>query len=122
MWPDGNDDARGTLDFMPPEQYAGKSTLATDVWALGIILYLLVVERFPFCHDNRHYPMDISMDMQVVRPGRLVPALPPGLERITMTCLEKSLEKRYASAMVLLTELTTTFPDFGDGSVIPAKP
>ncbi len=119
VWQDGSRDAEGTLDFMPPEQFEGKSGLPTDVWALGIILYLLVVNRLPFCHDNRYFPMDISMDMNVVPPVNINPDIPPDLNRIIMTCLEISLDKRYPSALVLLEDLSRTFPRFGQGSVFP---
>jgi serine/threonine protein kinase len=104
---------------MPPEQFDGKSSLATDVWALGIILYLLSLHRLPFCHDNSAFPMDISMDMHVVPPVTLKPDISPDLNRIILTCLEVSLESRYPSALVLLDDLTRTFPHFGDGDVIP---
>ncbi|SMD05217.1 Serine/threonine protein kinase [Desulfocicer vacuolatum DSM 3385] len=113
VWQDGISTTEGTLDFMPPEQFAGKSSLATDVWALGIILYLLSVNRLPFCHDNRYFPMDISMEMNVTPPLDINPALSPDLNRIIMTCLEVSLEKRYASALALLEDLSRTFPRFG---------
>ena len=119
VWQDGGYHSEGTLDFMPPEQFDGKSSLATDVWALGIILYLLSLHRLPFCHDNSAFPMDISMDMHVVPPVTLKPDISPDLNRIILTCLEVSLESRYPSALVLLDDLTRTFPRFGDGDVIP---
>lgn len=119
VWQDGGYHSEGTLDFMPPEQYEGKSGLATDVWALGIILYLLSLHRLPFCHDNSAFPMDISMEMHVVPPVSLKPDISPELNRIILTCLETSLEKRYASALVLLEDLSRTFPRFGEGRVIP---
>jgi hypothetical protein len=118
LWQDGSCSTEGTLDFMPPEQFEGKSGLATDVWALGIILYLFVVNRLPFCHDNRYFPMDISMEMNVVPPVNINPDISPDLNRIIMTCLEISLDKRYPSALVLLEDLSRTFPRFGQGLVM----
>lgn len=117
-WQDGGSISEGTLDVMPPEQFEGKSCLATDVWALGIILYLLAVNRMPFYHDNRHFPMDIPMEMQAVPPRRVNPDLSPDLERIIMACLAPSLEVRYPSAMALLEDLTGTFPQFGSGHIL----
>ena len=119
VWQDGVCHSEGTLDFMPPEQFQGKSGLTTDVWALGIILYLLVLHRLPFCHDNSHFPMDISMEMTAVPPVAIHPDISPDLNRIIMTCLEISLEKRYPSALELLEDLMAVFPHFGDGCVIP---
>ena len=119
VWQDGGYHSEGTLDFMPPEQFDGKSSLATDVWALGIILYLLSLHRLPFCHDNSSFPMDISMEMHVVPPVSIKPDISADLNRIILTCLEVSLEKRYPSALVLLEDLSRTFPRFGDGYVIP---
>ncbi len=122
VWQDGGCHSEGTLDFMPPEQFDGKSSLATDVWALGIILYLFALHRLPFCHDNSHFPMDISMEMTVVPPVTINPDILPDLNRIIMTCLETSLKKRYTSALELLEDLTRIFPRFGDGHVIPGDP
>ena len=104
---------------MPPEQFEGESNLATDVWALGIILYLFVVNRLPFCHDNQYFPMDISMEMNVISSLNINPNLSPDLNRIIMTCLEISLDKRYPSALVLLEDLSRTFSRFGQGLVFP---
>jgi len=119
VWQDGAGNTEGTLDFMPPEQFEGKSSLATDVWALGIILYLFVVNRRPFCHDNQYFPMDISMEMNVTPPVNINPDISPDLNRIIMTCLEISLDKRYPSALVLLEDVSRTFPHFGKGLVFP---
>lgn len=119
VWQDGAGNTEGTLDFMPPEQFEGKSSLATDVWALGIVLYIFIVNRLPFCHDNQYFPMDISMDMNVVPPVNINPDLSPDLNRIIMTCLEVSLDKRYPSALVLLEDISRTFPRFGQGLVFP---
>ena len=41
----------GTLRYMPPEVLIGNSTTANpamDVWAIGVMLYCMVFDKFPF--------------------------------------------------------------------------
>ncbi len=118
-WEEEKKFSEGTLSFMPPEQFEGKSCLASDVYTLGIILYLLSTKRIPFYRDNTHYPMDLDVTAKAIPPRELNPKIPPALEEIIMTCLEQNLEKRYKNASELQNELLIKFPELGDGSVIP---
>lgn len=112
---------QGTLNFMPPEQFEGKTCLASDVWSLGIILYLLTVNRLPLCQDNSGYPMDVEMTMNVVAPRHIIPDLPVPLEQVIMTCLSKDPQKRYRDGSILRNNLLERLPDFGNGRHIPSR-
>lgn len=118
-WMDRDSSPEGTLSFMPPEQLNGKPCLASDVWALGVILYLFSVNRLPFYHDNSSYPMNLEMDMVAVPPGKIRPDIPFNLEKVIMQCLEPDLEKRYKNASELRDDLLAKVPDFGEGMLIP---
>ncbi|SLM31230.1 putative Calcium/calmodulin-dependent protein kinase [Desulfamplus magnetovallimortis] len=120
-WVDGNISPHGTLNFMPPEQIQGKTCLASDIWALGIILYIFSLNRLPFCNqDNSAYPMDIELNMCAVPPRKINPDISNALEEVIMTCLEEHFEKRYQNASVLQNDLLEKIPDFGNGTHIPA--
>lgn len=98
----------GTPSYMAPEQAAGKSDAispATDIHALGAMLYELLCGRPPFDADSVYETL-----RQVIRQPpeplrQFDPGIPDELERICLRCLEKEPAKRYASAEDLAEEL-----------------
>jgi WD40 repeat protein len=109
----------GTPDYMAPEQAEGKEiSPATDVHALGAILYHLVTGRPPFLADN---PLETLLRMRLeepIAPGVLQPKLPRDLSTICLKCLEKDPRQRYASALDLAEDLLR----FQKGEPIRARP
>ena len=114
-WQTAEGVSEGTVNFMPPEQFAGQSCIASDVWALGVILYIFATNTVPYVQQNDHYPMDIETTVESRAPSKINPLVPSCLERIIMTCLQKDLTTRYSDATKLFQDLVTTFPDFGLG-------
>ncbi|MBF0210194.1 MAG: protein kinase [Desulfamplus sp.] len=114
-WIDVCGSPEGTLNFMAPEQLDGKASLASDVWALGVILYLFAVHRLPFYQDNSCYPMDIETDMVAILPSKIRADMPIELEKIIMRCLEKIPKNRYQNGSELQEALLKRCPDFGSG-------
>lgn len=108
----------GSRPYMSPEQIKGQSCLASDVWALGVILYALATGLIPFYYDNDKALMDAILECEPEKPTSLEPGLSPELERIILRCLEKEPENRYPSARELLEDLLKTFPSFGDGQIL----
>jgi hypothetical protein len=109
----------GSRPYMAPEQILGRSRLASDVWALGVILYALATDCLPFFDENEKQLMDLILEMPPEGPSQLEPGLPKALEGIILQCLEKELAKRYPDAMALREHLMTSFPHFGGGGVLP---
>lgn len=108
----------GSRPFMAPEQIMGKSRLASDVWALGVILYALTTSCLPFYDDNEKQLMDMILESEPELPSNLEPDLSPDLERIILKCLQKDWNARYRSASELRSEILSVFPQFGTGAVI----
>lgn len=119
-WQGGGGGSEGTVNFMPPEQFEGKSCMASDVWALGVILYILTTNSAPYAQQNDQYPADIDTTVKSKAPAKVNPQVPLELDRIIMTCLQTDLNKRYSDATNLLNDLVNTFPEFGRGVIIPA--
>jgi eukaryotic-like serine/threonine-protein kinase len=103
----------GSRPFMAPEQIMGESQIASDVWALGVILYALYTEHLPFYHDNEKVLMDMILTLEPEPPRSLAPAIPPAMEEIILRCLKKDPRARYPDAGALRDALLERFPGYG---------
>ncbi|WP_263365791.1 serine/threonine-protein kinase [Edaphobacter bradus] len=91
----------GTIAYMAPEQFVtGQSSVQSDIFAFGLILYELATGRHPF-----HRPD--AADFQSIRAiqfadppsiRQIVPDLPVELESVILRCLEKQPSARFAAA------------------------
>jgi len=100
----------GTIRYMAPEQFVtGQSSVQSDVWALGVILYELASGRHPFVRpDAEDYQAIRAIQFQ--EPEDLtwvVPGTSPELKSVIATCLEKNPAARYASAAEVREALKT---------------
>lgn len=98
----------GSPQYFAPEQAAGgPPSPASDVYALGIILYEMVTGQLPFQADNPERLADLHLHSVPTPPSRLNPAVPPALEQIILKILAKEPSARYRTADQLARVLTT---------------
>jgi serine/threonine-protein kinase len=98
----------GTLSYLPPERIlGGKASYASDIYALGVILYQMLTLRFPFYRKSvRQYRKQMKHDT-LIDPAERTPHrdIPPQLSKIAKRCLSNVPEKRYSSVGEILKDL-----------------
>jgi eukaryotic-like serine/threonine-protein kinase len=86
----------GTFDYMPPEQMVGGETTGkSDIYALGIVMYELLVGQRPFGDLPTAASMLAAMLSTIPRsPAQRRVSLPRELDRAIMRCLAQKPEER----------------------------
>jgi eukaryotic-like serine/threonine-protein kinase len=92
----------GTLPYLAPEVLRGHPTsLQSDVWALGVLLYQMATGELPFRGVT---PFDLSVEIMVGTPPKLG-QLPEPLQSTLRRCLEKNPRDRILRMRELLSAL-----------------
>ena len=95
-----------TPEYAAPEQVQGvEVTTATDVYALGVLLYSLLTSRHPTA-DPSQTPIDrlrAVVDIDPIRPSETVRALRGDLDNIIAKALKKVPSERYGTVARLAT-------------------
>jgi non-specific serine/threonine protein kinase len=88
----------GSVDYAAPEQVEGKEILAaTDVYALGCVLFECLTGRRPFERELDLAVLFAHVREPVPSPSELEPALPHALDAVVATALAKHPAERYSS-------------------------
>ena len=91
----------GTIAYMAPEQFVtGQSSVQSDIFAVGLILYELSTGRHPFHRpDAPEFQSIRAIQFADPTPPREInPAVPIELQSVILRCLEKQPSGRFASA------------------------
>lgn len=113
--------AMGTITYMSPEQAQGqmeKIGPATDIYALGAILYELLVGQPPIVGKSDPDTLQKIVTTDPVAPHRRLRSIPLDLSTIVMKCLDKVPESRYRKA----SDLEEDLQRFLDGLPTIARP
>ncbi|HEY2840624.1 MAG TPA: transporter substrate-binding protein, partial [Pirellulales bacterium] len=98
----------GTPCYMAPEQVenpGGEVGPSVDIYGLGALLYELLTGRPPFCAETNFETMRQVVSEDPIPPSKINPAVPAGLDRICLKCLEKETFDRYPTARALADDL-----------------
>lgn len=96
----------GSAPYMAPEQVLGhRGDPASDIFALGAILYELATKELPFGDPQSTSGMKRRLYKAPKPPRAIVRSIPRWLQEIVLKCLEVDPRRRYASAGQLLFDL-----------------
>ncbi|MFL5624779.1 MAG: serine/threonine-protein kinase [Ktedonobacteraceae bacterium] len=89
----------GTLEYMAPEQFRGHVEPASDIFALGVILYQLCTGKIPFQRSFSDLEHPKMQQAPPPLPSRHNPLLPKSLDSVILTALAPEPSRRFTSAM-----------------------
>ena len=89
----------GTVDYMSPEQIAGRATDGrSDLYSMGIFLYETITGEQPFRGTSDYELMAAHMNQAPRPPAECVPGIPDALNEIILKLLAKEPERRFQTA------------------------
>ena len=116
----------GTPMYMSPEQCRGAGGVdhRSDVYALGCVLYHLLVGRTPFDGEGIGEIIASHLREPAPLPSASVPGIPPEVDQVVQRCMAKSPDQRYQSASELADALGWLLGQGGQpaGAVMPSGP
>ena len=94
----------GTPHYLSPEQASGTINVgpAADVYALGVMLYEMVVGQVPFVAESAHAVIHDHIYTPPPFPSELNPEVPTEVELVLMQALEKDPAERYETPNALM--------------------
>src|SRR5579863_9214186 len=98
----------GTIAYLPPERFLGKSGDRTsDLYSVGVLLYELLCGKLPFTHESGDLVavMFSHVNDRPKPPRQINPLVPSSLDRIIMRLLDKDPARRYPDAASLIADL-----------------
>lgn len=100
------DKAIGSVHYIAPEQArGGYINDKADIYSVGVMLYEMLTGQLPFVADNAVSVAIMQMQSDPTPPSRINPAIPKGLEEITMHAMEKNPAQRFPSAADMLEDV-----------------
>jgi serine/threonine protein kinase/WD40 repeat protein len=98
----------GTVGYMSPEQVRGELVdRRSDIFAFGAILYEMLTGARAFKRDSSIETLSAILKEEPQDLSELNPNVPPPLEKLVRSCLDKDRERRFQSARDLAFNLET---------------
>jgi serine/threonine-protein kinase len=89
----------GTMPFLAPEVILGSaSTVQSDVYGLGVVLYEMLTGSQPFRGERPEAVLYAAVNETLELPGRRRAGIPPAVDALVATALARDPAARFASA------------------------
>ena len=102
----------GTVHYLPPEQAQGKgSTIRSDIYSMGIMMYELLSGLVPYKGDNA---VEIALKhLKEPLPSirKVSSSIPQSIENVIIRATAKNPKNRYADAREMYEDLKTALDD-----------
>ena len=96
----------GSVHYLPPEQANGKgSTIKSDIYSLGILMYELLTGSVPFKGDNAVEIALKHLKERIPSIRRQNPTIPQSVENIVLKATAKNPKNRYDSVRKMNSDL-----------------
>lgn len=96
----------GSVHYFSPEQARGAYVdERSDIYSLGIVMFEMLTGRVPFDGET---PVEVALkhiNEDVPSPAKLVPGIPPALDKVVLKATDKYQTERYKSADEMLEAL-----------------
>jgi serine/threonine protein kinase/tetratricopeptide (TPR) repeat protein len=113
----------GTPAYMAPEQMEGRpATNASDIYALGLVIYEMVTGGKAFAGENPLSSAFKRLSEPPRSPRDFAPDLSPACESVILRCLARDPADRFASARDVTTALAENLPQPITASAIRPRP
>lgn len=98
----------GSVHYLPPEQASGKgSTIKSDIYSLGILMYELITGAVPFKGDTAVEIALKHMKEKIPSIRKQNPTIPQSIENIILKATAKNPKNRYDSVRDMYKDLST---------------
>ena len=98
----------GSPAYVAPEQVGGRQvSFATDVYALGVVLFEMLTGQLPFVGATPMATATMRLSEAPPSPRAIVRTLPANWERVILRCLEREPADRFASVEDVLLALAS---------------
>lgn len=101
-----SDKAIGSVHYISPEQARGDFiTDKADIYSVGVVMYEMLTGELPFNADTAVSVALMQLQAKPKMPSDINPAVPRGLEQITMRAMEKNPANRFRSVGEMLDDI-----------------
>jgi len=112
---------KGKLSYVAPEYLSGQLDARCDLWALGVVMWELLTGKRLFDAPEQGEVLERVRSMPIAPPSRSNPEVPPEVDHIVMTALQRDPTKRWQRASDMLSAMGTAVANHASGRLTPQQ-